>query len=168
MKFFVTAFLLTITLFGFTAHKYYVTIAEANHSNASEKLEISLKFIGHDLESVLEKEGITNLYLGTPKEVKNADELLLNYISTHFTVLINDNKQQLSFFGKEVKPNDDIFCYLETKPIQEIKSIEVQSDLFVEYFKEHVTIVYLTIGEQRFNFRLNSEKTNEKHFLTKM
>lgn len=163
MKKVVGTFFLGLVLFGFIPHQYYVSIIEMKHNTSNKKIEISIKFIGHDLEYALEKEGFANLNLGTMKEKHNADSLLHNYISSHFSILINNTVQPLSFFGKEVKANDDIFCYLESVPTQKITSIEVQSDLLTEYFEEHVSIVYLTIEEQRFNFRLNKNKTKEKH-----
>lgn len=158
-------FLIGFCLVGFVVHKYYVTIVELNHNTSTKKIEISIKFIGHDLEYVLSKEGSTNLFLGTQKEVYNADSILDSYINSHFSVLVNESKQKLSFFGKEIKPNDDIYCYLESSPIQKITSIELQSDLLNEYFNDHVTIVYMKIGEERFNFRLNKEKQQEKHLI---
>ncbi|PKP47918.1 MAG: hypothetical protein CVT95_05030 [Bacteroidetes bacterium HGW-Bacteroidetes-12] len=150
---------------SFIVHNYYVTIIELNYNDENKKIEIALKFIGHDLEYALQKEGVPNLYLGTEKENSNADSLLYAYINNHFSILINDKEQPLSFFGKEVKSNDNIYCYLESTTVQQISSIEVKSDLLIEYFQEHVTIVYITIGEQRFNFRLNKEKIKENHKL---
>jgi len=47
-------FLLLLTL-SFVPHNYYVTITEIAYNSSNKKMEISLKFIGHDLEYALEK-----------------------------------------------------------------------------------------------------------------
>ena len=49
-------------------HKYYVSITEAEYNAESKTFEISVKFIGHDLERAISNVGAPELYLGTEKE----------------------------------------------------------------------------------------------------
>lgn len=62
-----------------------------------------------------------------------------------------------------MRDDDDIIVYFTSSPIDSISSVEVKSTILNNYFEEHVNIIYLTIGEQRFNFRLNDYKKSEKH-----
>ena len=54
-------------------HKYYVSITEAEYNVESKTFEISIKFIGHDLEATLTNAGVPELFLGTDKEHEKAD-----------------------------------------------------------------------------------------------
>lgn len=160
-----TVLKIAIILFmtSFVPHKYFVSIAEINYNSQQQHFETSIKFIGHDLEYVMEKEGHPELFLGTDKEHPKADSLLFHYIQQHFHLTVNQKVVPLNFFGKEVKKDDDIFIYFTSGKITAINDVEVTSTLFNHYFEEHVNIIYLTVGEERFNFRLNEYKTTEKH-----
>ncbi|NCP45810.1 MAG: hypothetical protein GW818_05140 [Flavobacteriales bacterium] len=155
-------FLLLLTL-SFVPHNYYVTITEIAYNSSNKKMEISLKFIGHDLEYALEKEGFPNMFLGTEKELEKANDFIYQYINQHFEIKTDENMLLYKLIGKEVNNDDFIYCYIETESIDNFSTVEIKNTLLNNYFKEHINIVYLTVGEQRFNFRLNNEKTKEKH-----
>jgi len=155
-------FLLLLTL-SFVPHNYYVTITEIAYNSSNKKMEISLKFIGHDLEYALEKEGFPNVFLGTEKELEKANDFIYQYINQHFEIKTDENMLLYKLIGKEVNNDDFIYCYIETESIDNFSTVEIKNTLLNNYFKEHINIVYLTVGEQRFNFRLNNEKTKEKH-----
>ncbi len=155
-------FLLLLTL-SFVPHNYYVTITEIAYNSSNKKMEISLKFIGHDLEYALEKEGFPNMFLGTEKELEKANDFIYQYINQHFEIKTDENNLLYKLIGKEVNNDDFIYCYIETESIDNFSTVEIKNTLLNNYFKEHINIVYLTVGEQRFNFRLNNEKTKETH-----
>lgn len=152
-----------LLLTSFIPHKYYVTIAEINYNSQQRYFETSIKFIGHDLEYVMEKEGHPELFLGTDKEHPKADSLLFHYIQQHFYITVNQKVVPIKYFGKEVKNDDDIIIYFTSEEITTISDVAITTTLFNQYFEEHVNIIYLTVGEERFNFRLNEYKTTEKH-----
>ena len=106
-------FVILIALISFSWHKYYVSITEAEYSAKSKTFQISLKFIGHDLEHSLEKEGAPELYLGTTKEKKNANAYLSRYINAKFKLIADGQELPFKFIGKEI--NNDDFCDLSGK-----------------------------------------------------
>mgnify|MGYP006906998924 CR=1 FL=1 len=59
---------LILTMFSFAPHKYYVSITDIELNKEAQVFEISIKFIGHDLENALEDKGVPQLFLGTEKE----------------------------------------------------------------------------------------------------
>lgn len=154
---------LVVLLVSFVPHKYYVSITEINFNEKEQLFEASIKFIGHDLEYALEKEGHPELHLGTEKEHEKANEIIFNFIKKHIEIMVNDKAVDIHFFGKEVRADDDMLVYFTSSPIDSISSVEVKSTILNNYFEEHVNIIYLTVGEQRFNFRLNDYKKSEKH-----
>jgi len=146
---------LTILLFSFAAHKFYVSVTEVDYNKEHNTFEVSIKFIGHDLEHALENAGVPNLYLGTEKELKDADDYLLSYINKHFEIEVDDQKTRLNFVGKEVNNDDAIYCYLETEKLPTFKLVKIDNKLLTEVFKLQSNLVYLKIEDKKIDFTLN-------------
>lgn len=157
--------LIALFLLSFSMHKYYVSITEADYNQEKHTFEISIKFIGHDLEHALENAGVPNLYLGMEKEVKDADDYLLSYINKHFEINTGNQKVTLNFVGKEIKNDDFIYCYLETDKVKLLNNVSIKNTLLTEIFKAQSNIVYLNVGDEKNSFTLNSANTTGVHQL---
>ena len=118
-----------LSLLSFAMHKYYVSITEAEYNLESKTFEISLKFIGHDLEKALLNAGAPNLYLGTEKEVKNADAYLKRYIERKFLMDVDGNQLEYKFIGKEVNNDDFIYCFIESNEIKTPNKVTIKNTL---------------------------------------
>jgi hypothetical protein len=154
---------LTISLLSFAMHKYYVSIAEAEYNVESKTFEISIKFIGHDLEKVLSNAGAPNLYLGTSKEIENADEYLIKYINQRFHMVVDGESLNFKFIGKEVNNDDFIYCFIQSNKIASPKKVTIKNTLLIEVFDEQANTVYLKVGDQKINYSLNKSKVSETH-----
>ncbi|MCO6500862.1 MAG: hypothetical protein J5I47_10850 [Vicingus serpentipes] len=156
---------LALFMLSFVAHKFYVSNTDIAYNKEQRTFEISIKFIGHDLEHALKNAGVPNLYLGTDKEVKDANEYLLNYINKRFEISVNNKKVTYHFIGKEVNNDDDIYCYLETDKLPSLKEITIKNTLLTEVFELQSNLVHLKIGEEKIDFTLNSANTSSSHQL---
>ena len=154
-----------LSLLSFAMHKYYVSITEADYNAETKTFEISLKFIGHDLEKALTSAGAPNLYLGTPKEVKNADAYLKRYIDRKFEMNVDGSKLEYKFIGKEINNDDFIYCFIESNKVESPKKVTIKNTLLVELFNEQANTVYLKVGDQQVNYALNKEKVSDTHEL---
>ncbi len=154
---------LTISLLSFTMHKYYVSITEANYNAEQKVFEISIKFIGHDLEKALSMAGAPELYLGTPREVEKANDYLMQYIAERFNMLVDGEKLNYNFVGKEVNYDDFIYCFIETSKVDAPKKIEIKNTLLIEIFDEQANTVYLSVGDKKLNYTFNKEKVSDTH-----
>lgn len=148
-------------------HKYYVSITEAEYNKASEKFEVSIKFIGHDLEKALSNSGAPNLFLGTPKEVGKANHYLETYINQRFHMIVDGKSLNYKLIGKEVNNDDFMYCYLESNTVQNPKSVTIKNTLLTEVFNEQANTVYLKVGDQKINYSLNKAKVSETHQIEK-
>lgn len=153
--------LLLVTM-AFTYHEFYVSVTETEYKTTTQTIQISIKFIGHDLEDVLEKAGVPELNLGTEKESESTNEYLLKYISSKFHIKINDTIIPLKFVGKEINNDDFFYCYLETEKIPSINSIEIHNELLTELYPKQENIFYLNIKGKTHSISFNKEKTTEK------
>lgn len=145
-------------MLSFSWHKYYVTITNVELNQKTQAFEISIKFIGHDLERVLENAGVPNLYLGTEKENAKSDEYIMKYINKHFQIKIDEKLVKLNFVGKEVNDDDFIYCYLESEKLNSPNKISFTSSLLTEMFDEQANILYLKVNNKKVNYTFTKEK----------
>ena len=158
---------LTLSLFSFAMHKYYVSITEAEYNVGSKTFELSIKFIGHDLEEALEATGAPKLFLGTEKEHKKANYYLNQYINQRFHMIVDGVSLNYSFVGKEINKDDFIYCFLESNQIEDPKKVTNKNTLLTEIFSGQANTVYLSLGDQKVNYQLNKSNVSETHSLSR-
>lgn len=148
----------SVALLSFSMHKFYVSITEASYNQETTTFELSIKFIGHDLEKALSAAGAPELYLGTDNENKKANKLIENYIQQRLQFVINNKELNWKMIGKEVNDDDFIYCYIESEKVGIPKSITIKNTLLTEVFAAQKNAVYLHLnGEQKtFNFHKGS------------
>jgi uncharacterized protein YlxP (DUF503 family) len=156
---------LTLSLLSFVMHKYYVSITEADYNAESKTFELSIKFIGHDLEKVLANAGTPELFLGTPKEIEKADEYLMKYINQRFHMVVDGTNLDYKFVGKEINNDDFIYCFIESSKVDSPKKVTIKNTLLTEVFSEQANTVYLNVGDEKINYSLNKDKVSETHEL---
>lgn len=147
---------------AFTAHKFYVSITEVEYNSDDKRMEVSIKFIGHDLEKALKNAGVPELYLGTDKESAKANTYLHQYISKKFSIQNNTTPIEFTFVGKEVTNDDFIYCYLKSAPLPSIHSLTFNNSFLTELFDDQANILYYKNGSEKFDFRFTKQKTSIK------
>lgn len=155
----VFAFLVLIVCMSFTYHEFFVSVTEGQYDETEQTLQFTIKFIGHDLEKALEIAGTPNLNLGTDKELPDANEYLLKYISSKFSIKNNDAPLSLMLIGKEVGNDDYIYCYIESERIKKANSFEIYNALLIELFSGQENILHLDILDKKHSISFNREKT---------
>ena len=158
---------LTLSLFSFAMHKYYVSITEAEYNVGSKTFELSIKFIGHDLEEAIDAAGAPKLFLGTEKEHKKANYYLNQYINQRFHMIVDGVSLNYNFVGKEINKDDFIYCFLESNQIEGPKKVTIKNTLLTEIFSGQANTVYLTVGDQKVNYQLNKSNVSETHSLSR-
>ena len=154
---------LAVLLLSFSMHKYYVSITEADYNAESKVFEISIKFIGHDLEKALTNAGAPNLYLGTDKEVKNANAYLQRYIERKFKMIVDGEQLEYEFVGKEINNDDFIYCFLQSSEVDTPQEVTIKSTLLTELFSGQANTIYLKSGKQKISYYLTKDKVSETH-----
>ena len=146
-------------------HKYYVSITEADYNVESKTFEISIKFIGHDLEGAMSAAGVPQLFLGTEKEHEKSDYYINQYINQRFHMVADDVSLNYKFIGKEINNDDFIYCFLESNQIELPKRVTIKNTLLIEMYSGQANTVYLTVGDQKVNYQLNKSNVSETHEL---
>lgn len=152
-----------MSLLSFAMHKYYVSITEANYNSNNQTFELSIKFIGHDLEKALTEAGVPNLYLGTEKENPKANEYLLKYIEKKIHFVVNEKSLSFNFVGKEIGDDDFIYCYVESQKVKKPKTITIKNTLLIDVFTGQKNTIYLTLGTNKHTFNFDKDNVIEVH-----
>lgn len=144
-------------------HKYYVSITEAQYNAESKTFEISVKFIGHDLERAISNAGAPELYLGTENENEKADNYINQYINQRFHMVVDGVSLNYNLIGKEIGNDDFLYCFLESNKVETPKKVTIKNTLLTEMFAGQSNSVYLTVGNQKVNYQLNKSNVSETH-----
>lgn len=132
---------LVIVLCSFTVHKFYVGVFQINYSEKKNELQITSRLFIDDLEKALQAKSKKKIYLATPKEISETNDMLKNYLAEKLQVKINGTAKNLTFLGKEVEDNV-LICYL-TIPIKEkIHSAHIYNAVLTDIFPEQQNIVH--------------------------
>lgn len=120
MKSILLFFLITLATVQVAAaceiHDLHLSLCELRFNEESSTFEVAVKIFIDDLELALQKDGISNLYIGTDRESELANEVIASYINKHFTIDIDGVRLTADFIGKEI--TEDLFavwCYIEFK-----------------------------------------------------
>jgi hypothetical protein len=103
---------------AFAPHEFYVSVTDAEYNDETQTFQMTIKFIGHDLEKALSEAGAPELHLGTEKELPTADKYILEYLTKRFQIKVNDNNLSYKLIGKEIGNDDFIYCYTESEKVK--------------------------------------------------
>jgi hypothetical protein len=129
------------------AHDFYVAIFEVNLSKDERSIQISAKFIAHDMEEAVMSTNGPHLNLGEKNEHPQADSLLLDYLKRNLSFKINGKETSPQFVGKEVELDEDLWLYIEI-PFEEkkIKSIDIINTCLIADFPAQENMMHINIG----------------------
>ncbi len=95
-------------------HPYYVSVTEIKYKDKEKTLQISCRVFTDNIENALKKIHKKQLDILNPKDKKEVEKLLNEYINTHLTITVNGTLQKPTFIGYE-KEEEAIWAYFEVK-----------------------------------------------------
>ena len=145
--------LLSIFLWSFAAHPYYVSVTEVEYKPATGEIEIACKVFTDDLELALKESFLQqpDLYSKTQKE-KN-ERFLLAYFEKHLSFSANKKQLKYAFVGSEIQ-EEACWSYLLIKNVPKLKSLTVFNDLLYHSRKDQINIIHFRVKEKRQSHRL--------------
>lgn len=84
------------------------------------------------------------------------DEIKI-YLDNHFSISQKDSKAELKIIGNEINLDGSLFIYLEGKYKKNIKYININNDLLVNWLPNQQNIVNL-VGFIKSSFTFNKNK----------
>ncbi|MEX2380633.1 MAG: DUF6702 family protein [Vicingaceae bacterium] len=140
-----------------SAHKFYMSITEMNYNEESGYLEIIIKLFTDDIEKALEQKSDSSVFLGTPKESPQANELLKNYLQKHFTLKAGEEALDISFLGKEVD-KDYTWAYLEVKDFNPEKKYNIKNSILIDLFDSQANRINYYYKDETHSLNLHKDQ----------
>jgi hypothetical protein len=139
-------------------HPFFVSVTEINHNANQATVEISCKLFIDDFENTLKDQYKSKVDLSEPKDRKQLEKLIFDYMQKHLQLKINGKAAALSFVGFETE-SESAWCYLEIKQVPQIKSLTISNDLLYESHSTQINIIHALVGGERKSTKLvNPEK----------
>ncbi|MEM6721388.1 MAG: DUF6702 family protein [Bacteroidota bacterium] len=154
---------LILPLFAFTtAHKFYVSVTNIEHSEADNALQITTRIFIDDFQRVLKERYDLQEELASEKDAKVVEAYMQKYLTKKLKIWVNGELKSFNFIGKQYE-DDVTICYLEIEGIQNVNSITVESGLLYEIEEDQQNLVHVKIKSKRKSLLLVKE--NDKGLL---
>jgi len=154
-------FITLYSLFAFTLHNYHLSNTKIVFNKKEQAVQVTMRYFVDDIESTLNKKTEKNLELGTKREDIEADDVIINYILSHFNLEIDSKSTDLTYLGKEVD-KDIIYFYLESENIKTFKEIKIENTLLLQEFDDQQNVIKIKTNDKTNMFVLkngNSKKS---------
>ncbi|MEL6390822.1 MAG: DUF6702 family protein, partial [Bacteroidota bacterium] len=83
-------------------HELHLSKCEINYKEELKELQIELHFFMDDLEEAIITAGGDSLYLFMNDEHPNADQLIQDYVTDHFSIALSGYPLEMNWVGKEI------------------------------------------------------------------
>ncbi|MEM6685788.1 MAG: DUF6702 family protein [Bacteroidota bacterium] len=155
--------LLCIPLFAFTsAHKFYVSVTNIEHSTTEKSLQITTRIFIDDFQRLLKERYDFQEELTQEKDASTVERLMEKYLTKKVKIWVNGESKTFKFLGKRYE-DDVTVCYMEIDSIDAVHSLEIENGLLYEIEEDQQNLVHVKINSVRKSLLLVRE--NDKGLL---
>jgi hypothetical protein len=140
-------------------HPFYVSVTEIDHNQKTKTVQVSVRVFFDDFENALDKRYKTSINILKPKDRKQVDGLISDYIKNHLQIKANNKSLTLKYLGYQIE-EDAAWCYFESEKIETIEKLEIQNDILFEQHDSQINMIHATVNGKRKSTKLdNPEKS---------
>lgn len=154
----VTIAFMFVLFSAFAVHKFYVGMFQLEFVAQKKELQITTRLFIDDVNDALEKKYHKRTFIADPKESKEDQISLQNYIVEKFKIKINNQSKAYFFLSKEVE-NNVLICYFKIKDIPKINSIEIENSIMTELYPEQQNIIQFNNNGKKSSLLFTEETT---------
>lgn len=145
------------------AHQFHVSKCSIEYNEKEKAVQITLQVFIDDLEEALREQGVDQLFLGTEKESKKADEYIEKYLQQRFNLAINQKEKEPVYLGKELSEDLTAFWfYLEVPKVKNMKEIKIFNNILMEIFDDQKNIINVKGPKQQKGYFMFIKGNNEE------
>ena len=157
-----------ITLFfvlaSFTAHKFYVSIYQINHSADKKMLQITARIFIDDLNSALTKKFHRQFHLGEKQQSADDVDQMQQYFTENLRIKVNGNRRPVQYLSLESE-NNVLICYFRITEVAQVKSLEITNRILLDGVTDQQNIIQTNVGGEKKNLLLTSDNPSDTiHF----
>jgi hypothetical protein len=136
-----------LLLLVFWAHPVHVSVSEINFNEKEKSVQIISRIFIDDLElSIRSQRKEPELDILEPRNGKTTDQLIAEYLKSHFKVTIDGKKQEMKLLAHEIEESA-IVCYIEIENVKKVKKVEVSNDIITEIHSDQSNLVHVTVHD---------------------
>ncbi len=146
-------------------HEFHMSRLDLNYDTDQQSVQLSLFMFIDDFEATIkEKDDGLNLKLFTEKESILSDSLIYDYTQSHILVLIDEEKKNLNYIGREIDEKDlqGMWIYLEIENQENFESLNISNSILTESFSDQRNIINVMIDNKRKAYHILDLKNNNK------
>jgi hypothetical protein len=138
------------------AHDMHISVCELRWNEESGAFEVSIKVFIDDLERALNKDGAPGLFIGTPKELKEADNFIASYLQKHFRIDIDGTRLSPEFMGKEISEDFlAVWCYVQFPArVSPGKKCKISNDILLDMFDDQRNIMDIRMSKSHKDYTI--------------
>ncbi|WP_214225898.1 DUF6702 family protein [Pedobacter sp. B4-66] len=136
-------------------HPFYVSVTEVDYSPKTKTVQVSVRIFFDDLESALDKRYKTSINILKPKDRKQVDGLISDYVKNHLQIKANNKLLSLKYLGYQIE-EDAAWCYFESEKVESIQKLDVQNDILFEQHDSQVNMIHATVNGKRKSTKLDN------------
>lgn len=138
------------------AHDMHVSVCELRWNEASGAFEVSIKVFIDDLERALTKDGAPGLFIGTPKEAKEADTYIARYIQKHFKISLDGKGLMAEYMGKETSEDFlAVWCYVQfSAQVSHGKKCTLSNDILLDLYEDQRNIMDIRMSKSHKDYTI--------------
>lgn len=142
-------------------HPFYVSVTEIDYSPKTKTVQVSVRVFFDDFESALDKRYKTSINILKPKDRKQVDGLISDYVKNHLQIKANNKLLNLKYLGYQIE-EDAAWCYFESEKITNIQTLNIQNYILFEQHDSQINMIHATVNGKRKSTKLdNPEKSVE-------
>jgi hypothetical protein len=119
-----------------------------------------------DIEDALKRTTKKNIDILNPKDKKEIEKALFDYINKRLSINLNGKNQTLKFIGYE-KEDDVIWSYLEIENCMKPNNFVVNNTLLYDFLKEQINIVEIDVDGKKQSSKISNPKKEIKFTVAK-
>jgi hypothetical protein len=137
-------------------HDIHISVCELRYNEVSGAFEVSIKIFIDDLELALSKEGAPGLFIGTPKELKEANTYIADYLRKHFSIDIDGKRLTPDFLGKEISEDFlAVWCYVEfTAQVSRAAKCTLTNDILLDLYDDQRNIMDIRMNKSHKDYTI--------------
>ncbi|MBK6392708.1 MAG: hypothetical protein KA109_05790 [Saprospiraceae bacterium] len=146
-------------------HAIHLSKCEIQYNADANTLEVATQIYLDDLQTVLAKEGASDLHLCTDKEVSTAEAVLSKYLDKKLQIQIDNKATAGKFIGKEASEDQlAVWSYMEYPMPSNFNQIKVKYNVLMELYDDQKNIINIKVkgktGYMLFNSKHFEESVN--------
>ena len=137
-------------------HDIHISVCELRWNEVSGAFEVSIKIFIDDLEFALSKEGAPGLFIGTAKEIKEANEYIAAYLRKHFIIDIDGKRLTPDFLGKEISEDFlAVWCYVEfPAQVSRASKCILSNDILLDLYADQRNIMDIRMSKSHKDYTI--------------